>query len=497
MYRCISWIAVSSKPQYERESPVEQRALNAAFVESLGERYLDASGEIVHTFDLAVSRSISSLSEAMERIPAYTELVAMAKAHKFDLLICRSRDRLGRTLPLIATLERICLLNGIVVVPRNNPPRILDARELRRSEMAPLIGTIEASMAEIEIRRLVARSEMGIRARVVDRGLFANRLPYGYEYVYSADGEKTLEIVPEQTAVIRHALLDLYLKANWSRVKINGYLKERFADAEPVAFETILHNLRAYGGYIDFNRQSKRGRERTLVKGNHPPILSAEEMEAVLTARVGRHTPATGDAARRPFRHIVRCALCGAAMIGRVQTIRARHGSVKHFGMRCHHCCTNITEARLIAALRDLAATPEKWLAAQPPADADEEETRCLHQEIDEHTTQRDAVRRKRTRLIDYYIARGTMTVDALNAKLDPLEQRLLELDQRIRNAQRAFEAIHLRGSRDARLGRLFDTLPALLDNIERDPLAVRDFLIDQLRIHVGRGGQIKRIELL
>jgi len=134
LYRCVSWIAVSSEAQAERESPADQKKRNVEFIENLDHHYPNSRGMLVATFTMAASRSITLLSDACALHEQYAELVEMVRSRAFDLLICRSRDRLGRTLPLVAALEKLCLDYGVVVVPRMSLPPTISYRELAKAE---------------------------------------------------------------------------------------------------------------------------------------------------------------------------------------------------------------------------------------------------------------------------------------------------------------------------------------------------------------------------
>ena len=492
VYRCVSWIAVSSKPQRERESPADQRALNAAFVDHLGDRYADAVGEIVHTFDLAVSRSISSLTEAEQKVPTYADLMEMVRGRRFDLLICRSRDRLGRTLPLIAAIEQICLKQGIVVIPRNNPPRILDARELRRSESASLVAAVEASMAEVEVRRLVARTEMGIRARV-ERGLFVNHVPYGYRYEYERDGECNLVAVPEEVALIRRALFDLFLRDNLTYPEIDQLMiAQAAAEAHarpPVQFETILRwSLSAYAGRLIHNRQSKH--ERTIIEaqGAYETIITQDEMETLLAARVARRPVRTKATELSPFRGVAYCDECGATL---TPTAQKRRGKV-YYGMWCHKCFVTIRDRKLLAALRDFVTSPQHWIQADS-IDLSEDHWR---NEIKESAKLIARAKAKRSRLIDFYISRGTLSEDEFAERLASVDRTIAELHEQ-RDVLAANLNRHIDISpRNAKLAALLDILPERLAAVEEDPLALRDLLVDQMQIGVKHGAIVTRVEL-
>mgnify|MGYP001016390135 FL=1 len=88
--RAISWVAVSSKPQFEKESPDEQRKENRVAADRIG-------AEIVAVLEVpGQSREYMEYTEAEANIGAYRQLREMLKAGAVDLLIARDMSRLGR-----------------------------------------------------------------------------------------------------------------------------------------------------------------------------------------------------------------------------------------------------------------------------------------------------------------------------------------------------------------------------------------------------------------
>jgi hypothetical protein len=89
--RVISWAAVSSHPQAERESLHDQHRLNHALAEAL-------DWEIAE--DITVpgeSRSYYRLSDARANIEACLQLEELVQSGAMDWLICKDRSRLRQT----------------------------------------------------------------------------------------------------------------------------------------------------------------------------------------------------------------------------------------------------------------------------------------------------------------------------------------------------------------------------------------------------------------
>ncbi|NIM07177.1 MAG: recombinase family protein, partial [Armatimonadetes bacterium] len=58
-------------------------------------------------------------------MPQYAALMRLARQGEIDLVICRSRDRLGRTDSLIATLEQYLSDCNVQILSLDMPTRIV------------------------------------------------------------------------------------------------------------------------------------------------------------------------------------------------------------------------------------------------------------------------------------------------------------------------------------------------------------------------------------
>jgi len=110
--RAILWAGVSSKPQADadKKSLPEQLADARAYAERMGWQIVGELSVPGHT------RSFIHYHRAAADMPAYGDLERLAGERAFDVLICRGRDRLGRTDALIATSEAIIVAGGAQVL---------------------------------------------------------------------------------------------------------------------------------------------------------------------------------------------------------------------------------------------------------------------------------------------------------------------------------------------------------------------------------------------
>jgi len=352
--RFISWIAVSSKPQSEKESLEIQRRLNHEFVAELSRRYPGYSGTIIKELEVVGSRSIIEIAEARKSYQAYATLIDLIRKRAFDALIVRSRDRLGREGSLILTIERLCWQNGIVVVPRQSLPATLDVEELRDSEGAYLIGALEGHFARSSVRRLVNESLMGRRARVEKKKLFAGTPPWGYRYRYDSERNEHIEVDPEAAEIIRTILVELFTQRQLSYPQIAATLNERglkTSKGKPWTHSNVRNYVKRadpYGGYLVIFRESKK--ETVIVHGSHEPILTQVEWEALLRERERR------EYSRNPpvsaYANVVYCTATKKKMI--VTRTNVRRESTNPNIFVCNHCPVRhtITESAVARAVR-------------------------------------------------------------------------------------------------------------------------------------------------
>jgi DNA invertase Pin-like site-specific DNA recombinase len=122
--RCLIWAAVSSKSQAEetKESIPSQIQAARELIQSR-DGWHEAHEPLIvpgHT------RKYTFLLDACEDMPEYAQLMRLARSGEIDLVICRSRDRLGRTDSLVATLEQYLSDYGCQILSLDMPTRVID-----------------------------------------------------------------------------------------------------------------------------------------------------------------------------------------------------------------------------------------------------------------------------------------------------------------------------------------------------------------------------------
>lgn len=429
--RCISWIAVSSRPQTEKESPHEQRSANQSVIEQLG-------GTLVAELEVpGESREIISFEAACDQIDAYARLKGLISARAADVLVCRDLSRLGRTQALIAQIVAYCHAAGIAIYPRNAPPSSTDANEQIANDGSSILLAIQASLAEIDLRTFQRRHEYGMAGRVKG-GKFPRGAPYGWQEV---NGKYELD---EQAAkTIRMALLELYLYNGMTMSEIAEELTRRGrvnaqgdSDWTRGMIYNFLKQLTRYAGYVELNKQSKK-RNYIKVRGDFPAILTDDEHDEIARERAQR------AASRRAARHYLfsracRCDRCGHNMHYQ------NHSKDPYVYLCCGHGCTNGNYVREEKLLESLYTAIDYLQDDNNLADIlaqSTPHTDNLLDDIQAHQEQLESIAEQRQRLTLAYTT-GTLDadeyqtlMDGLRKKRSAIESYLEQLQARYRNA--------------------------------------------------------------
>ena len=507
MINCICWAAVSSGPQAAGESLPEQIRDNSQFVAELERHYPGCGGgRVAVELTMADTRNLLSLEEAADRHDSYAALVDLALSNrklspdkKIGAIICRSRDRLGRTASLASQLEQFLLLNDIVVVPRlSNRPPSLKPEEVRENEGLALISVIESAMGQIEVRRMVRRRYTGLLKRARDRGLFPAKPPFGYTRIIHPDGGHSI-VQDEEDAETVRTLFRHYLAGDNGRVRIvramnmSGRIPPSGGEEWiKRSVERILEHVHAYGGWIDLFYSSDR-KETMRYRGSFEPILDEPSYRAVL-AEMDRRRKIPHRGGRRPLAGICHCTICGRALVSDQLDSRSRPGHPNPWRkvtltMACRKCQPTyyIRESTILAALQiavdRLAEFPYDYdLAVIDTGDPDQIAERIRDQIAGvEGTLEALAEERKRTLYLFTRKGIDEMEFDELSSdilrrknvaeiELSSLRERLVAEGHR----KLAFE----------RLDEIRTFGSANLELVASDPVMANQWLREHFRVH-------------
>ena len=497
--RFLLWAAVSSGPQLEGDSLGEQLAVARALVDSLDDAHI--TGELTVP---GKSRSIVLFEDAAREIPAYAELKTLCQRRAFDVLVCRSLDRLGRTSALITTVEALVEEAGAIVYELDNPRPLGDQRPHDDSQL--YISAFRSANAQAEVRRFQRHREFGMRARI-RRGQAPGRVPYGYRKVGTQRDSQAV-IAPEEAEVVRQ-IFALYLRG-WGMTRICNHLNEKgIPSAEGKLWDRgtmygVLHNP-FYAGYVTWGRSRDSDGERFIAGGQHEGLLDAETWRQVEQERERRkRLHSRGQSSARPFTGAVWCKRCGKPMNSIGSGRPRKDGSRK---MSPGYCCqTYVTsrcrkgvarachsnyvrdekiraeigkeQARIRQIGADVAAAERMQQRAVPSPD-----------QIAAVEKQLAALDAERKRLVVAYTRGQSLTVEEFEAAISDVEKRRHSAEAQLTDLKRAAESDTL-ADVTARL----QSLATL--NLDGDPQEVRATLAKALRLWCEER-EIVAVELL
>lgn len=189
--------------------------------------------------------------------------------------------------------------------------------------MGRLFITIVGALAQWERETIGERSRFGQAQMVREGRYFGHTAPYGYEL---CDG--ALHIHPSESPVVR-MIFELYLGGNGTSRIVKHLNDSKNSIPRPRGSETwsmkvvmgIVKN-EAYAGYVRYGNKTKGkpGKEFVLAKSDHEPIVSEEDFNrAQQLVKTRRTAPPRSGTGIHPLVGVLRCGLCGGAMVGRTE----------------------------------------------------------------------------------------------------------------------------------------------------------------------------------
>jgi len=485
--RAIVWTAVSSKPQLLGDSLADQERDAHAVAQHFGwevTEVLSVPGE---------SRSHIFYQDAEAEIESYRRFRELCEHKAADVLICRGRDRLGRTDALIAQVEALAHRAGIQIYSLAMPTHIVEPDQARFDRGTLYAAAIERASAQAELVELRRRHTQGMRGRI-KRGLPSGEVPYGYT---STDKTTPPAQVPEQVAVIRQ-MRELYLRG-WGYDRIAGWLNQNGPHpprARHWRGETISKTLSNpfHAGLIRYGNLS--------APGQHKPIWTPSEW-AELQAERRRRKQTRGKTAA-PYNGLVRCQQCGRIMIynstrpHRKTTYRyyvcgdgARRGVEKRDG--AHRTCVRlelIREATLAEAHRladpiELELELHSYAAAEPA---------MIQQHIEEVEVQLAIHQTEIRRLLDAYTRYRHVGSEAFEEAMDEAAQRQEELETALADLLALRDELPDPETRARQLAELASDVEKWLDH--PDPAEANAWLARRIEAIWCLGREVVSVEL-
>ena len=317
------------------------------------QQYLDHHPEW-NLIDRYIDEGITGTSA--EKRPGFTQMIADAKAHKFDLIITREVSRFARnteeTLHFTKMLRRI----GVEVFFINDNIKTFDGDgELRL--------TIMASLAQDESRKTSIRVKSGQQISMEKGVFYGNGNILGYDRVEKiVEGNKKqvdFNINPVQAETVRR-IFDMYLEGhglmaiknemertgrrtatglpNWHCTGISQTLKNSF-------YCGIITYHKEYTPDFLVQKKVKNYGEMALtqVQGRHEPIITVEEYERVqkiMKSKTGKlKNPTTGrklTGVTPPKTVWGRLMICSCGRRFNRRKWRTNANGEKFFGYQCY-----------------------------------------------------------------------------------------------------------------------------------------------------------------
>ena len=432
--RIVTWRAVSTDDQAERESLHYQKELNAQHVAKLG-------GIVIA--DLLVdgeSRNIDLWEDACKSLNAFSELnrLLRGKERKFDILMCQDFTRVARTLSLATAVAALCERAGVRIYECTSPPSNLNGPI--STPDSRLLMLFKGHQSEQEIRKFNERSLFGRQAQV-RKGKHANTPPVGYKRVYNEQNGEVIVVKDSEWEPHVKLFYDMYLNHG---ISLRGIAREFNArgiqrlrgksEWDITSIMGFLRNRWVYAGYSCWGQRSKNPDKGFRVKAEWEPIIT-EEMarwaEREMKVRAGAPRSAGSP---RLFSLMAECGYCGS----RVSCHKVADGKRKAWqrGTTTYICSkqcagSHVREPVMIDAVREQilrlvdAAHLESLINETPT------ELISVSAELEGAKNRLEQVTRERANLTRAY-TRETITIDEYEALMAELKERYRQLSQTI-----------------------------------------------------------------
>jgi site-specific DNA recombinase len=307
--RCAVYIRVSTDKEEQKASLSNQRDL---FV-----RYILDKGWDIHKFYVDVESGTTDKREQLQ------QLIAEAKAKKFDVILAKELSRLARNGRLSYEIKDIAEKHRVHIITLDNAINTLEGN-------GQMFG-IYAWMYEQESQRTSERVKAALKSRA-QKGLFkGSNAPYGYEI---KDGR--LHIRPDETPDIVKRIFREYLSGRgFDRIARELYNEGKPTPAQIAGkknandkwqgstIRLILTNPHYTGDLVqgrsttrsvtNKSRDQNNPQEYIIVPNSHEAIISKKDFEAVQQLIKSRKRTRP-QAEKHLFTNTAYCADCGRGM---------------------------------------------------------------------------------------------------------------------------------------------------------------------------------------
>lgn len=458
------WCAVSSAAQAadDRISLEEQERAGREFAASV-------NGEVVAVYRVpGHTRDLVFWQEAEAAMPAYRYLREDMEAGRLDVLWNADLDRLGRDPALIHQVISLVEKAGAEVYTASTPHPLG-----HKSPGFRYVSAIQAVRAGEDQAQRVARHKMGMKGRIVKRGLIAGAVPLGYRPVRSgASGEVIGYEFSEEIGAVE-LITDLFL-SGLSYRRIARELNQS-AWAPPgggqhwhaATVQRIALND-TYAGYPSWGNW-----RATEPSGAYPALWSTDQFARIVNERRRRDVGPYTRHGAGPYTGVAFCARCGASMYRHHQRYLFCGSRHRTYGRELCHSNhmpeRKVTEAitgflEWLATEENLAAALEIWTAGPGEDLLSEDLARARHLI--------EAVGAQRRRL-GLALAAGKLDFDLYRDLDDGLLAKLAAEEHRALTLAEALEALPDIEERRALLQNLAGSFSGLIEKADPETVAV------------------------
>jgi site-specific DNA recombinase len=252
-------------------------------------------------------------------------LALLAALDDLDVVVIRSVERVSRDPMLWGLVSRAFQAADVRLVSFLTGPVDLE------SPQGEFVGNLFAAVGRFEKRLTGQRVKQALDARARDGKQTTGRPPFGYRWTE----DKTLEEDPAEAAVVRR-IFDSYAAGRSQR----DIVLDLTATGVPTRkggrwAQSLISNVLSS---VTYHGKLKRG-NGDVIDGKHPAIIDDETWTKVERMRE-RHRQTGG---RRPTKHLLtngllRCGLCGSALLPRRGNQAPRYVCKTRFDLGADHC---------------------------------------------------------------------------------------------------------------------------------------------------------------
>lgn len=487
--RIVTWRAVSSEDQAEKESLAHQDRLNREHVSRWG-------GVVVASLEVpGVTRNIVLWEDACRSIEAYAQLDKLIERAAFDVLMCMDATRLGRHRALIYAMAGLCERANIRIYETSSPPSSLDGPA--STSDSRLLMTLKGYMAEEEVRKLSERAMFG-RAAQVRKGKHANKPPAGLRQEHDRITGEVLTVTDEAWVPLVKFFFELYLDHGRSQRAVAREFNARglfipgtLQQWDEHSIRVFLRNRWAYAGFVTWAASSKRVKA-FRAKAEWEPIISEEtarraEEEMELRSKMPRTIGAT-----ERFSATAKCETCGANLV--VSRHKARRGG-ERISYRCRQQCPGgmVRDYRIHEAIHDAIVALQddvrlESILAEVPDDHPD-----LHQVLEEAKRALDQVAKERNNLTMAFI-REAIRLDEYEGLMAQLRERHESIERNIADLEEQAAAIPTKEERFRQLNDVRSVGLTMLNHA--DAATANAWIRRHFRLYVS-DNSITAVELL